>query len=217
MIKTLVNIINGLFPPPAPLSEAEQALLAWGIKYTKQKDGMIVVKGFIDISHMNLKKLPDLTKVIVKGGFWCQHNKLTSLTGAPAVIGGSFSCAANQLTSLEGAPSSVGGDFHCYSNQLTSLECAPSTVGEGFWCRDNQLTSLEGAPQKFKILVSSFGEFASWNDVPENLRVSPETKEKTRQKAEEKRLEMHHKIAAASVQKQAFKPAPSICFKTGPK
>lgn len=223
----------------ASLSEAEQALQVWGIKYEKKPDGSLFVPGDLDISGRNLIRLPDLTKVTVAGSFccsdnhlaslehapvtvgrnfYCNHNRLTSLEHAPVTVGGDFSCSSNQLTSLEHAPATVGGafscsenhlkslehapatvggDFYCYSNQLTSLEHAPATVsggfycgnnrltslehapataGDGFYCFNNQLTSLEGAPQKFKKLASDFGEFFSWDQVPEQLRISPKTR-----------------------------------------
>ena len=50
-----------------------------------------------------------------------------------------FNCNHNKLTSLAGAPSSVGGDFSCYRNKLTSLAGAPSSVGKDFWCMGNAI------------------------------------------------------------------------------
>ena len=84
----------------------------------------------------------------VSGDFRCENNQLTTLEGAPQIVGKHFYCSANQLTSLEGAPHSVGGDFYCSDNQLTSLEGAPHSVGVTFYCNNNQLTTLEGAPQR---------------------------------------------------------------------
>jgi len=87
---------------------------------------------------------------LVGGSFYCNSNQLTSLAGAPESVGDSFSCNSNQLTSLAGAPESVGGSFYCYSNQLTSLAGAPELVGGGFYCNSNQLTSLDGEPKKME-------------------------------------------------------------------
>jgi len=92
------------------------------------------------------KSVADLNIEYTGGGFYCNHNKLTSLEGAPSHVGGDFYCNNNQLTSLEGAPSHVGGGFYCNHNKLTSLEGAPSHVGGDFYCNNNKLTSLEGAP-----------------------------------------------------------------------
>jgi len=105
-------------------------------------------KGDLDLSSMNLTKLPEVLKYVdVGGNFYCYNNKLTSLEGAPKSVGGNFSCYSNQLTSLEGAPRSVSGGFYCDDNKLTSLEGAPSSVGGSFGCTSNKLTSLEGAPE----------------------------------------------------------------------
>jgi len=158
------------------LSEAEQALKDWGIKYKKQPDSSILVPGDLDISGRGLTKLPDLSSVKVGGDFFCFNNQLTSLEHAPHTVGGGFYCSDNLLTSLEHAPHTVGGDFYCYNNQLTSLEHAPHTVGGDFYCDNNQLTSLEHAPQKFQLLHSDFGQFECWDDVPEQFRISPATR-----------------------------------------
>jgi len=107
-----------------------------------------VIKGNLNLRGKDLTELPDLSEVVVKEGFYCDDNQLTSLKGAPQEVGGNFICDNNQLTSLEGAPKEVGRGFYCYSNQLTSLEGAPKEVGGDFYCHSNQLTSLEGAPQK---------------------------------------------------------------------
>lgn len=167
-----------------PLSEPEQALKNLRVEYHKQPDGTIVVPGDINLSSKRLTQLPDLSTVIVKGSFYCYNNQLTNLKGAPRSVGGNFSCHNNQLTSLDHAPQSVRGDFYCYDDGLTSLEGAPQTVGGDFYCYNNQLTTLDHAPQAFKALKSDFGEFKSWNDIPEQLSISPETK--ARQESERK-------------------------------
>ena len=126
-------------------------------------------KGDLDLSDLNLTKLPEILKDITVGGnFYCSHNKLTSLInapkivtgnftcynnfltsleGAPKVVDGSFDCGYNKLTSLENSPKSVSGDFYCINNKLTSLVGAPKIVGGDFWCSYNLLTTLEGAPK----------------------------------------------------------------------
>ena len=214
------------------ITEAEQALLDWDIDYTKRDDGVIIVEGDIHIPRKGLTKLPDLSKVIVKGDFWCHENKLTSLEGCPAFIGKSFCCSNNQLTSLKGAPVTVNGSFACAENQLTSLEGAPSSVGTGlfcndnqltslagapvtafYWCKNNKLTSLEDTPKGFRLMSSDFGDFTSWDAIPEDVRKSPETKEKERLA----RLETGRKIGEISAQTFSFKPVRSIRFQAGPK
>jgi hypothetical protein len=97
-------------------------------------------KGDLNLSGMNLTKLPDILKNVTVGrNFFCSNNKLTSLQGAPKSVGGSFDCSYNDLTSLEFAPTNVGRDFWCAYNNLTSLEFAPTNVGRDFDCIENQV------------------------------------------------------------------------------
>ena len=107
-----------------------------------------VIWGDVWLSNKGLSKLPDLSKVIVRGNFNCSDNKLTSLEGAPREVRRTFRCDYNRLTSLKGAPKKVGGSFACNYNLLTSLEGAPREVGGLFWCQQNFLTSLKGAPRE---------------------------------------------------------------------
>ena len=102
----------------------------------------------VDLSKRDLTELPDFSKVVIKGDFYCGVNQLESLEGAPREVTGVFYCYGNQLTTLEGAPSIVGGDFDCHNNQLTSLKGAPSEVGEDFDCHNNPLKSYKGKSVK---------------------------------------------------------------------
>jgi hypothetical protein len=105
-------------------------------------------KGDLDLSGLNLNELPEILKnVNVGGNFFCDNNKLTSLTNAPKFVGGTFICSRNSLNSLTGAPTSVVISFYCRNNNLTSLEFAPTSVGRNFDCTNNDLTSLEFAPK----------------------------------------------------------------------
>jgi len=128
-----------------------------------------VIKGNLDLINKGLTKLPDLSEVVVKGGFSCSFNQLTTLKGAPKEVGGGFRCQSNKLTSLKGAPQIVGGDFICSYNQLTSLEGAPEEVGGYFDCSENKLTSLEGAPQ----IVGE--EFYCYRNQLTSLEGAPQT------------------------------------------
>ena len=112
-----------------------------------------VVNGDLDLSGQeDLEELPDLSKVIVKGNFYCSNcHNLRTLKGSPKEVGRSFVCfCCENLTSLEGAPEQVGKEFYCFNcEHLTSLEGAPKEVGENFICSNcDNLTSLEGAPEK---------------------------------------------------------------------
>ena len=101
----------------------------------------------IVLSNRMLTLLPDGIPRELTKYFECDNNKLTSLKGAPELVGRNFWCYNNRLTSLEGAPQSIGGIFWCTNNNLISLKGAPRSVGGNFWCSRNNLTSLEGAPQ----------------------------------------------------------------------
>ena len=89
------------------------------IKNWKYEDGVVNVKGNVNISHKKLTKIP------VQFGYVSEN----------------FDCSYNQLTSLSGAPKEVGGDFYCSYNQLTSLSGAPKEVGGSFWCKNNKFKS----------------------------------------------------------------------------
>jgi len=105
-------------------------------------------KGDLDLSDLNLTKLPEILKNISVGrDFFCGTNNLTSLENCPKTVGGSFYCGHNKLTSLDGATEYVGGNFYCSFNKLTSLQCAHIIVGGDFYCYDNELKSLFGAPE----------------------------------------------------------------------
>ena len=126
------------------------------------------VSGRFDCAYNNLTSLEGAPE-IVGGNFNCRYNQLTTLEGAPKEVGGSFYCADNQLISLWGAPKWVGHDFSCSFNKLTSLEGAPREVGGNFYCAYNQLTTLEGAP----IRVGGYFGFA-YNPLPKLIKSNEE-------------------------------------------
>ena len=74
-------------------------------------------KGDLDLSNMNLTKLPDILKdITVRGNFYCYNNKLTSLENCPKTVGGNFNCRGNNLTSMNGMPKKIGGNVICHRN-----------------------------------------------------------------------------------------------------
>jgi hypothetical protein len=200
-----------------PFINAEKALQSWEVPYERRPDGTIFVPGDIIVSDLNLAALPDLSDVVVQGSFFCNHNILFSLKGAPRkvygdfccnhnalstleggpeIVGGSYAASGNHLLSLTGAPREVPGDFDCTGNQLWSLHGGPGNVGGDYLagrnrlvslrgaarrvrtlrCEENKLESLEDAPAIFQRIQSDFGVFRHWEDVPVDLRYSPETK-----------------------------------------
>ena len=101
-------------------------------------------KGDLDLSDLNLTKLPEILKNISVGrDFFCGTNNLTSLENCPKTVGGSFYCGHNKLTSLDGAPKTVGGSFYCSFNNLKSLTGAPKFVGGVFSCGFNEIKFTE--------------------------------------------------------------------------
>ncbi len=113
--------------------------------YSINPDGTVNVDGDVDLSSLNLKRLP-LRFGIVHGNFDCSKNKLTSLEGSPKEITKDFLCHENNLNSLKGGPKKVTRAYECHRNQLTSLEGSPIQVNS-FKCCINQLTNLEGGPR----------------------------------------------------------------------
>ena len=63
-----------------------------------------VIEGDLDLSGMKLKKLPDLSEVIVKGDFICSDNELESLRGLPKEIGGNFDFSRNNIQEIKWLP-----------------------------------------------------------------------------------------------------------------
>ena len=105
-------------------------------------DGVKTIKGDVDLSNKGLTKLPDLSDVVVTGGFNCSFNKLTTLTGAPHTVSGDFYCYTNNLTTLTGAPHTVRGDFYCSYNNLTTLEGLSSDISGNLYIEVDVLRKL---------------------------------------------------------------------------
>ena len=102
----------------------------------------MVVEGDLDLSGYGLEELQDLSKWVIRGRFSCSNNKLTSLKGAPQIVGSSFNCSNNKLTSLKGAPSKIAGYFNCSNNKLTSLEGGPKKLTGAYDCSWNNFSFL---------------------------------------------------------------------------
>ena len=109
-----------------------------------------IIKGRIQLFDKDGNKI-DGKGAMWEGNFYCSHNNLTSLEGAPEAVGGNFYCSYNNLTSLEGAPENIGGNFYCSGNKLTSLDGAPNKwqpmfdefLSKGFIFADGILTRLK--------------------------------------------------------------------------
>jgi hypothetical protein len=123
-------------------------------------------KGDLDLSDLNLTKLPEILKNISVGrDFFCGTNNLTSLENCPKTVGGSFYCGHNKLTSLEGSPKSVGGSFYCSFNNLKSLTGAPKFVGGVFSCGFNEIKFTE---QQVRAVCNVKGDIYGIERDPKN-------------------------------------------------
>ena len=104
--------------------------------YILNARGEIDVDGDVDLSSKGLTEIPSFIQFgTVKGNFFCDLNRLTTLKGAPIEVSKVFDCSFNKLVSLEGAPLRVKY-FDCSSNKLTSLEGAPKKA-DFFNCKNN--------------------------------------------------------------------------------
>jgi hypothetical protein len=193
------------FNASAVTDPAELFLIGEGVEYSRLPDGRLFVAREFSIGGRGLEVLPDLTDVVFGAAFACDVNRLTSLKGAPREVrgificdgnlltdlrgaprkAGSFACQNNLLTDLKGAPPRVKGAFYCSGNKLTSLRGAPYRVSGNFYCSENPtLETLEHAPRRFQRLISDFGKYSAWKNIPDHLRFTGETRERLRKRRE---------------------------------
>src|SRR5574343_17400 len=92
----------------------------YGIRNYTISNGLVDVDGDVDLSGRQLDRLP-LNFGKVAGDFYCSHTHLTTLEGAPKVVGLNFYCGYNKLNTLEGAPKEIGEDFY-YTDDLLPKE-----------------------------------------------------------------------------------------------
>jgi hypothetical protein len=129
--------------------------------------------------------------------FYCDDNLLTDLAGAPHSVQGGFNCSRNKLVSLKGAPQHCA-DFDCSHNALKSLEGGPRQVTH-LYSDNTLLTSLEHGPDLFAEMQTPFGTFLKWSEVPEDLRLSPETRRRLIEEAEAPIRAMEAAVRGATI------------------
>lgn len=125
-----------------------------------------IINGNIDLSHMDLTELPDLSTVIVRGAFDCSRNMLKSLNGAPKKVE-RFDCSFNVLQSLEFGPKKARF-YNCSWNRLKDLVGAPEEVEE-FICSYNDLESLNGGMKKALVYDCSMNKLKSLTGAPHEV------------------------------------------------
>lgn len=135
-------------------SQIDRLCEQFGIEnYIINDDMTIDVDGDVKFQgNLTITRFP-ITFNKVKGDFYCETNKLSTLAGSPREVGGSFVCYANSITSLIGGPVKVGKDYDCSHQILKSLEGSPDEIPGNFSCGFNMLPNLDHLP---KIIGGDF-------------------------------------------------------------
>ena len=111
----------------------------------EQTDKGIIVRTYVDMSFMKLKKIP-VKFYMVCGYFNCQGNELTSLQNCPRYIG-----YKDPETPIHTDPIYFDQHFFCgASNKLVSLKGGPKYVLGYYDVNDNPLKSAKGYPKMIK-------------------------------------------------------------------
>ncbi len=199
--EVFAEIAAKLETPESDRPLASEAMLRQlGIKYSHRADGMLEVADKIDLTGKKLGQLPDLSNVVVLGDFSAGGNDLKNIVGAPPFVGGTATFAGNTIKSLAEGPQYVGVDFVVSSNNLNDLHGSPLYIGRDYEARQNLLTTLAGTqpelngvfnlkgnfrlasfeqgPRVFEEIRTDFGDFKTWEDIPENFRISAATIER---------------------------------------
>ncbi len=113
----------------------------------------LVIHGDVNIMNMGLTELPDMSTITVEGDFYCGHNRLKSLKGAPRCVKGGFDCHDNELETLEGGPLDVGYGYFCGQNLLKTLKGCPNIINGPLHCSDNRLATIDYLPTRFTKAV----------------------------------------------------------------
>ena len=104
--------------------------------YNEYGKFVIDCDGDVKLTNEELTSLTDELFIWgwVKGNFYCNYSRISSLEGAPEYVNGDFYCNHSLISSLEGAPEDVKGNFSCCDTLISSLEGAPKFVGGDFCC-----------------------------------------------------------------------------------
>jgi hypothetical protein len=162
---------------PVDTTEAQEFLRRLGVPFVKLEDGRLDVRGNLDISRKGLRRLPDLSNVIVRWDFDCSNNPLENLMGAPSYIGKNCDVSNCGLKTLEGTLHTVGERFDCSNNQLSDLIGGPRKVGGQYWASYNLLTTFYGLPEGYSQYILSDIYTGSANSIPRNLRQQPDLRQ----------------------------------------
>jgi hypothetical protein len=118
--------------------------------YEIKEDFSVDVTGNVDISKMNISKIPVKFRSVT-GDFICASNRLCNLTNSPDKIGGIFDCSSNDIYTLLSGPKFVAGGYYCMDNKLVDLEGFPIYCQVVFDASRNLLRTLDGCPDKVTV------------------------------------------------------------------
>ena len=93
------------------------------------------------------------------GNFDISFHHSDTLEYCPQHITGGFRCDNNRLSSLTGGPQKVDGDYNCSFNSLTDLVGCASHISSELYIQDNNITSLVGIHKIIKSCNTIFLDF----------------------------------------------------------
>ena len=71
-----------------------------------------IIEGDVNLKHLHLTELFNLSKVEVTGDFDCSRNTFSNLRGSPHTVGGDFGCGGDNLTNIDDMPKVING--YCF-------------------------------------------------------------------------------------------------------
>ncbi len=130
------------------------------------------IHGYLDLSEMNLDKIPEILKGITLDGSLnvSVNPKIKTLENSPSEIMGNFRCHSTGISDFVGGPEYVGRGMFCYHcPKLNSFVGSPKYVGGDFVIVSDQLlTSIEGIPE---VIDENFNIYApSVNFTEQDIR-----------------------------------------------
>lgn len=113
----------------------------------RNRDGQISVNEAqnvlgIDVSNVNIFKMPEIKYFTGLINLQCGDNQLTSLDVNNNTKLTQLDCSENQLASLEVSNNTELAYLICYGNQLTSLDLSNNTELTKLDCSNNPLTKI---------------------------------------------------------------------------
>ena len=84
-------------------------------------DLFVNIFGNLNLPYLDLEYLPFKFNVI-KGDFFCNHNKLKSFNNFPEIIEGNLYCYNNYFYNFNEIPKIILGNLDCSFNSITNIE-----------------------------------------------------------------------------------------------